>query len=83
MTRQLRLTTPQALIDAWRPHRETMRPGECDHRQGCWVIDPFGAVSNGTSRCKACRGKIGLVPVRGRGRPKKSNSSKAAPPPAT
>ena len=57
-----RQKTPQALIDLWRPHREKLRPTECDYRDGCWVIDPVGATGGAKStkapRCRICGGRI-------------------------
>ena len=57
--------TPQTVIDAWRPHRDKLRPPECDHREGCWVIDPFGACppsrpNNRSPHCNACGGKLAV-----------------------
>jgi hypothetical protein len=56
-----RTATPQTLIDEWRAHRERLKPPECDHRAGCWVIDPYGACTGATAApgCTACGGKIG------------------------
>lgn len=51
------ITTPQAVIDAWRPHREAIRPPQCDHRAGCWVVDPFGATKR-TAGCATCGGRL-------------------------
>jgi hypothetical protein len=60
-----RTKTPQTVIDAWRPHRERLRPRECDHRDGCWVYDPFGScrpggLNNNAPRCNACGGKLAV-----------------------
>ena len=57
--------TPQTVIDEWRPHRDKLRQPECDHREGCWVVDPFGACppgypSNKSPRCNACGGKLAV-----------------------
>jgi hypothetical protein len=54
------MTLP-SLIEAWRPHREERKPAACDHRAGCWVLDPYHALDRsrgGTPRCSACGGKI-------------------------
>ena len=58
--------TPQSLIDAWRPHRDRLRPQECDHRDGCWVYDPYGGLARGryatmSPRCAACGGKLAVM----------------------
>jgi hypothetical protein len=53
--------TPQALIDEWQPHRDKLKPAECDRRPGCWVVDPFGAIAesgHGAPRCGPCGGRI-------------------------
>lgn len=55
------MTTPQSVIDEWRPHREAIRPAGCDHRAGCWVVAPFEACADnrqGTPHCAACGARI-------------------------
>jgi hypothetical protein len=60
-----------AVIAQYQPVREAAKPAECDHRDGCWVIDPYrGIVTRGNHtapRCNACNGRIILTRRFGRG----------------
>ena len=51
----------RALIAEWEPHREAMKPAECNRDEFCWVRDPFVALADTkptTPRCIGCGGVI-------------------------